>query len=418
MGLTIANVDLGTRMHASWSDDPGGQHMVTGHVTASGPVAFQVAMAQFMGIINNPDEQAVAVVPSQDSSRTGYYRVLDGHLDLSPSSLRNYSAPARLSLEALPSRYTPLIESRIYGTLRVNDHSIAKGTTVPWWASPIDATMDYTSTTTATRAGESGSVKVGYNTSGATYYDDTFGWQCLAADYYDGAAVLEVTSDGVTWVRLPGLRTGAASAASAYGWRLNNGLVRVVYGGSAGTLSVQHYISSAWVTAKTYKITYSSSGTAIGDWKAISILRNDPACVTIRLSAELSSTYPAQVNVDVSLRRGALWIDCVATKDSSVVSVTGTELGVFRTSAEAATAHTSGIHATSADAAGHKYILTTSKTKTNDLTNGGMYVATSVQVFPFMIGYEPSGASGPDTFTNQVYSWFAATREYVRFSRR
>lgn len=413
MGLTVAGVDLGDDAHATWSDDPGRQSTITGRFARSGVNAFAVGVQQLLGLLNLTDEDAVPVIPSQDTTRTGFFRITGGSIDMDPAALNRQSVPIRLELASLPDRYSPLIESRVYGTLRSNAHSVAIGTTVPWWATPADATQDYVAGTTATRAGETGTVKVAYNTSGATYYDDRFLWQCLASDWMDGAAIVEVT-DGSSWYRLPGNRT---ATLVALGWRVNNGQMRFS-AGSAGSLSVEHYFSGAWTTAKSYKITYGSAGTAIGDWKSFSILRNDPACVTVLLTAELSSTYPAQVNVYLTVRRGAYWIDGLAVKSSRLTATTGTGLGVFCSTVEAAATHTSGIHANIADAAGTKYILTTSLAKTNDLTNGGLYVAYTSQTLPFMIGREPGSASGPDTYTNQVWSWFAPTDETVRFVRR
>lgn len=95
------------------------------------------------------------------------------------------------------------------------------------------------------------------------------------------------------------------------------------------------------------------------------------------------------------------------------------ELGVYRNTAEAATAVTSGLRATANDAGGGKYWMSTAKTKTNDLVQGGFYASTAAYAaFDFGIGYEPAGAAGPDTFTNQIYSRFAATTETVRFVQR
>lgn len=431
MGLTIGNVDLGDRAHANWSDSPGGQHTVTGFLRKSSLGSFLVATAQVVGLMDNPDEDAVPVVASQDPSRPGFYRVTGGSLDIDAAAMRSFAAPLKLELEAVPGRNSPQIESRVYGTLRSNSHAIAIGSTVPWWATPGAATMDFigwpggSAPTLTTRTADSGTVSVQSSSTGAQFYDGAFRWQCDPSDYYDGAAIIELTPDGgTTWARLPGRRIGVAVAASATGWRLNNGLVRVVYGAGDGLISVQHYMGGSWIAAKVYRVHMSSGavvGSAFGAVKSVTIIRNAPECATIRLGLEWAD-YPVQVNLDLTLRRGSLWVDgllSLSADAAEVIDFIPRYLGIGRNTAEAATAHTSGMHATAADAAGGKYILNTSIAKTNDLTQGAFFSTSSATTsVPFQIGYEPSGASGINTFTNQTYSWFAATNESVRFARR
>lgn len=409
--FTVGNVNLGQHSPQTWTTD-GERIRMSGTIQGFSANSALVAAGQVNGLLNNPDEQAVPVIPSSDSSLSGYYRVVGGGLELGPEFYRSWWAPYTLELEELPGFASPLLESRILGALRANAHSVAVGTTVPWWATPTDATMDWVAdSTTATRVGASGSMRIQYTTDGTLLYDRTQTWQCAAGDYYDGAAVIEVTYDGTNWVRAAGRRIGNAVAASAFGWRLNNGLVRVTYGGGDGLLSVQHYFSGAWVTAKIYKLTYGGVSTALGAITSITIMRNSPEVSTVRLTVEGPAANAARVNVDLTLRRGAIWVTGLATS-----SWTSTALGIVRNTTEAATAHTAGIHATAADAAGHKYVLNTSASKTDDLTEGGFYVTASP--LPFQIGYEPASATGPDTFTNQTYSYLAATTEQVRFGRR
>ncbi len=432
MGLTIGNVDLGDRAHANWSDSPGGQHTVTGFLRKSSLGSFLVATAQVVGLMDNPDEDAVPVVSSQDPSRPGFYRVTGGSLDIDAAAMRSFAAPLKLELEAVPGRNSPQIESRVYGALRSNSHAIAVGSTVPWWACPDAATMDYAGVggsygtpALSTRTADTGTVALQSSGIGEHFYDKTMMWQCDPSDYYDGAAMVEITPDsGTTWARLPGRRIGAAVAASATGWRLNNGLVRVVYGGGTGLISVQHYMGGSWITAKTYRVHASAGatvGSAVGAVKSVTILRNGPECVTVRVGMEYSSSYPSVMNLDLTLRRGSLWVDGVLTVTTPLINIltaSALTLGLGRNTAEASTTHTSGLHATAADAAGGKYILTSSVAVGKDHTQGAIWASTAATMFPFMIGYEHSGASGIDTFTNQVYSYMAATNESVRFARR
>lgn len=427
----VGGIDLGRSSPQVWTSD-GTRARIRGTVRESTAGGFAAAMYQLKGLLRNVDERSgVPVVPSSDSSLAGFYRVVGGDVEVTPAGYRSYWANYTLELESLQGRASPQIESRLLGALRTNSHSIAVGTTVPWWATPTDATMDYVpGATVQTRTGEGGSVKVAYTTDGTLFLNSTRTMQCGASDYYDMCARVEVF-DGTSWRMMKGREIGSATAASTTGWRLTNDLMRVVYGGGNALLSLTHYSSAAlaWQNTKTYELTRGITGgtiQALGPFTTVSILRNAPECVILRLGVEQdSTTYPAQINVDLCLRRGAMWVDATVTRAPGQVSSTESAsvdfpLGVRRSSTEAGTSHTSGVHATSADAGtgGGKYILTSPTATTVDTTVGGIRQGTGVNTFQFMAGYEPSGASGANTFTNQVYSYFAAVDETMRMARR
>ena len=386
--------------------------------------ASSVADVKFLrgglnGLVGNPDEPWVPFTWSEDPALWDMMvRVNSVRVGTVPLSLTAGWFPFDVSMTRLPgTANAPLVESRLLGALRTNSHSIVKGSTVPWWATPTDATQDLTvyGITAATRTGSGGSVKVQYTTTGTLLYDARPTMQLAPSDWYDMAAKVELSSDGGSTYRAI---VGRQITNLPTAWRLSNDLVRVTYGGSAGLLTVQHYSSaaSAWQNAKTYKLTFGSTPAVIGAFSTLTVLRNSPECVSIRLATELdSSTLPWPTNVDLTLRRGSLFVEGFVSRpaDPSGAGPVGYNLGIYRNTAEAATAHTSGVHATSADAGtgGGKYILTTSAAKTNDLTQGGFYLNGGGTDMPFMIGYEPSSAAGPDTFTNQVYAYFAAVTE-------
>lgn len=430
--VTIANVELGGQGVQQW-EGGGDTARLTGTfkgttATHAGVVAYQVK-----GILENPDEQAVPFIASSAPLLTGFYRVTGGSIEQTPEMYRSFWFNYTLELERVPGVASPVIESRLVGALRSNAHSITTASMVQWWATPTDAVMDrVASVSTASRTGEGSSVRLNYVSGSLVMVDATPTWQCAAGDYYDMAARVEVTYDGNTWLRLPGRQIGIAVAASNTGWRINNGFVRVTYGGGNGLLSVQHYSAAAgaWLTAKIYALTIGvspSTPVAMGAIQTITILRNAPEEVTVRLGLDQSTANPVQVYCDLRLRRGALWVEGVVSRAATAVSATesaSTEVsfGIQRNTAEAGSTHTSGVHATAADAGtgGGKYILT-SPTATNvDTTQGGITQGTgpAPDKFQFMVGYEPPSAGVPDTFTNQVYAYFAAVNESVRFGRR
>lgn len=383
-----------------------------GALTASTFARLLVLRAQVNGLADNRDEPIVAVNWAGDPSVDGYYEVLSAQVPMPARGLAALKLDWRVRLRRLAVH--PDISSVLGGNLvRANAHSIAKGTTVPWWATPADATMDHvTGATSATRAAETGNVKVQYTTDGTLLYDTVRRWAAPASSYYAGACRVEVT-DGIAWYAIVGRDLPNVQMT---GWRLNNGLVRVSYGGGDGLLTVEHYVSGAWSVSKTYKLTYTTSKTTLGAFSTVAVKDNRPECAQVRLGLERDSTAPYQLTVVITLRRGSLWAELVVTRDSA----TGTEsIGIYRNTAEAGAAHTSGVHADAADAQGGKYVLTTSKAKTDDLTQGGFYVSAGASTaVDFMVGYEPASAAGPDTYTNQVLGYFAPVDEMVGFARR
>lgn len=424
MSVTVAGVALGDPQ--VWT--AGNTIRVSGLVQTTTTNMMGVYRYLVEGILDNPDEASgVPVIVSTDSFLTGFYRVVGGGIKVGPEAYTGYWFEYDLELERVLPVNAPQIESRILGALRTNSHSIAVGSTVPWWATPSDASMDYVAgATRATRTCDAGSVLVNYTTDGTLLYDTTQVWQAAPGDFYDMAARFEVTYDGSTWVRLPGLQVGIADPASATGWRLINDYMRVTYGGGNGLLSVEHNFGSGWTTAKIYKLTRGTpyaSTTVLGPFKAITLLKNHPAEVVVRISVEQDSTnYPAQVNLDLRLRRGALWVEGTVTRNPDQTSAaelasTSYPLGIARNTTEAGTSHTSGVHATSSDGTG-KYILTSPTATTVDTAQGAIMQGTGVNTFEFMIGKEPASASGPDTFTNQVYAYMANTHEKQRLARR
>lgn len=377
---------------------------------------------QLNGLLDNPDEPWVPFTWTEDPyAWDTLVRVNSVKVGTVPLSLTTGWFPFEVSMSRLPgTAHAPLVESRLLGALRVNSHSIAVGSTVPWWATPTDATNDRVAgTSSATRTGSSGSVNVQYTTDGTLLYNAQPTMQLAPGDWYDMAAKIELTSDGGTTYRAV---TGRQIVNLPTAWRISNDLVRVTYGGGAGLITVQHYSSaaSAWQNAKTYKLTAGISGSfaTIGTFRTLTILRNSPECVSIRITAEQSTTIYNPINIDLTLRRGSLYLEGVMTRRSDALTAaesasTASPLGVHRNTTEAGTAHTSGVHATAADAGtgGGKYILTSPTATTVDTTQGGVNSGTGITTFQFMVGYEPSGAAGPDTFTNQVYAYFAAVTE-------
>lgn len=413
-----AGADAGLTLNSPrhWSVN-GPEVELAGVLTETSLGRLIVARAQLNGLIDNPDEPVVPVVWSADASTTGFYEVLDGGVAMPARGLAAQKLDYRLRLRKV-STY-PDINSRMLGdAVRTNAHSIAKGSTVPYWAVPDDATMDYIPNASATtRASATGTVKVWYRTDGTVLFNRTNRWQCGAGDYYDGACRFEITPDGTNWYALAGRMLPASHPE--FGWRITNGLVRVSAASGDGKIKVEHYVSGSWSVSKTYKLTVTTTPTTIGSFRTVTVKQNSPEAVTVRLGLDQANgAVPAAVTVDLTLRRGALWVEGVMSRTAEVVTHLANEMGVYRNTTEAATTFTSGIRANAADAQSGYYWLATSLAKTNDLTNGGFYVSSAVNEFDFAIGWALGSASTPDTVTSQVYSYFAPLDEGVGFATR
>ena len=387
-----------------------------GALTADSYGKLVALRSQVAGLADNPDEPFIAVNWAGDASVDGFYEVLDASVPMSPRGLAALKLDYRVRLRRV-GVYPDLNSMLVGNAVRTNAHSIVKSGTVPWWAVPDDATMDYVPAASATtRVAETGTLKVWYRTDGLILYNRTCRWQCAASDYYDGAARVEITYDGTNWVALVGQRL---PNTSPFAWRITNGLTRVSYGGGDGRLTVEHYISGAWSVSKTYKLTVTTAPTTIGTFRTVTVKRNSPEVVTVRLGLDQSnSATPAAVTVDLTLRRGALWVEGLMSRTAETVTYLANQMGIYRSSAEAATAVTSGLRANVADASSGYYWLATSLAKTNDLTQGGFYVSSAVNDFDFAIGYGLGAATGPDTVTNQVYAYFGPLDETVVAARR
>lgn len=385
------------------------------------------ARFQAIGLGINPDEEFVPFTWTEDAVEwDGFYRVESVKVGTVKSSLNANWFPAEFEITRLADNANaPMAESRLLGGARTNTHAITNGVAVAWWATPGDAYQDRVAgTTTQARTTAEGTVRVQYAAATTTNLTDgapTF--FCAPGDWYDSAAKVQLSGDGGTTYRaMVGLQTFNLPTS----WRLDNGLVRVYSGGADGVIYVQHYVSGAWVTAKRYQFTIGSpsftTATAVGAFRALTILRNAPEEVRIRLTVEHSSSVEAALNIDLGLRRGALWVDGLVSRapealSSSEVASTSYALGVQRYTAEQGISHTSGIHASASDGNG-KYILTTTSLNDVHYTNGNITGPLSATTFPFMIGYEATGATTNDNFTNQVYGWFAACEESCRVVQR
>lgn len=199
-------------------------------------------------------------------------------------------------------------------------------------------------------------------------------------------------------------RTGIDWDVSPAGWEVSNALVRVTVAG--GTLSVASWGATGWAE-KGWDVLL--DGTGLGAPDAATVIRNDPECVILRL---LWSLTVGRVTCDLTLRRGARLVEAF------IRSSTSATLKVARTSAEAGTAGTGYIRASSNDATGNRYFLCSARTHTVDV-NGGISRSSTTSL-DVGIGVESGGSSAVpgDQAANLLAQYLGSPAERTSGARR
>lgn len=192
------------------------------------------------------------------------------------------------------------------------------------------------------------------------------------------------------------------------GWHMHNGLVRVEVSASTGNLVLGHWSGSAWQD-KEFVVQH-STGPAVpmGVPDYLSVLRNDLECVAVRLTKSLN---PGRVTVDVTLRRGSRLVELYVQHQF------GTTLKLVRATAEATTASTGYLRATTADANGHRFVMGSTRTFVADNVNGGLSRAATAALDAF-VAIEPAGAPVGDQAAQLWAQYLGAANEVVRGVRR
>lgn len=285
------------------------------------------------------------------------------------------------------------VESRVPTVGRLTDHAVSP---VFWHAPAVGFDSYFTGATvpsgSVARAAADGTVTVftGIPASVAPR------WTIGAEEYLVGSARL--LFDGIR-------RVGTITPPLTV-WEIHNGLVKLT-SGPGGQITVSCWDAGDWRSAKSYAVTV--NGAALTTTPELTILRNDPEEVTVRLTYP---SAPGRVTVDLGLRRGSRFLTGVIKRHSAAT------LGVVRASPEGATASTGRIAASSADADGNFYVLGSAKSFTADTTNGGISKA-SVTRLDFFAGHAlgPSPQAG-DTSLDLLQQYLGSTGERVRIVRR
>ncbi len=313
-------------------------------------------------------DRFVPVSFTDKADRNGFYMVTS-----SSSSLMNWqgevvTADWSISLMRVGFEGEVDIESRLSGAQ--TRHTTLATIGDRWDAPPIGAYGYFSGATVPsvlTRTGADGAITVyrglGLNTNPR--------YGCSVANYEAGRVRL-VDSLGR-------IRTGTRFSPGPSGWSLTNGLVRVTP--RTGGLSVDAYTGGAWQTMP-WDLT--AFGSTAGSVDAVTLLRNEPECVIVRVLFTPTST--GRLTADLTLRRGSRFVELYLTASSS------TTLKVALTSAQAGANGTGYVSASANDGAGNRYVVGSALAYTSDLTQGGISLASTTTLDAFL-GVAAGGSS-------------------------
>lgn len=334
---------------------------------SSPPSTVAELRARHLGIVS-ASGKLVAVTFEEKTTLNGFYRVRNVSGGLTEHAGAVLWSSWSLGLQRLGDAGSAELEATLLGGDRPNDHSLS-GTR--WHAPPLGHSSYFTGSTGPSpfeRSGEDGDLTV---YTGVPEVNPRYG--CDPTDYHGGA--VQLVGDGL-------LRANDSLANLVDDWEVSNGLVKVAPDATdPALLVVSHYLGSAW-EPKTYVLEVNSSALT-GSWDHVSVLRNDPERVAIRLVRGVAG---GAVSLDVKLQRGSLSAEFLLQRHASAT------LGIARATTEAATAFTGGIRATSDDTNGARYVIGSARSFTSDLVEGGLEKA-STRKLDFFIGAEPEGSS-------------------------
>lgn len=331
----------------------------------------------------------------------GYYIVQDVSTDYIDWNGEMRTVDWKVDLQRVGTDQEVDIESRLTGGVRNNSFSSSG---VRWHAPSINHygyfTAQGNTPSVVTRTGQDGamSVYLGLPLTGSVIPR----WGCAVSDYLRGRARF-LDNNGLE-------RAGILFAnGSPSSWTLSNALVNVTPLTSGGVLNVASYSSGAFQT-KNWNLTY--NGSTLGPATTISLLRNEPEIVVVRLMWWLSAV-PSRVTADLTLRRGSRFLELY------VQSQVAATLKVVLSTPEAGTAPGGYVTASANDGAGNRYIVGSALANTLDVTNGGVSAAAAVSL-DALVGavVGGSGAVNGDKAADLYAQYLAAPSELVQGIRR
>ena len=340
-----------------------------------------VAMVTWLhGQISGLQEGRLVPVTFRDKAeRDGYYAVTSASSDLTDYQGEVASASWTLELQRQGSDTEVDIQSRLTGAVRTNNFSL---TGTKWHAPSIGHYAYYTGTTTPSnfdRVGEDGTIRI-YTSIPANTSPK---WGCPTESYMNGAVRLTTTQYVSTENQVEGINREVGPT----GWTLSNGLINVTPHASAGRLTIGTYASGSY---RTVDWNILAGGANLLAWQSVSILRNDPEQVVIRLTSNRSAGAGGRDTLDLTLRRGAQFVE------GYLQTSTSANLGIATANATTAASGANGTVAATATSNSIRPICGSARTWTTTNTVNCGLTKNSSTFLDFWIGGKV-GTSGAGT---------------------
>lgn len=340
-------------------------------------------------------DSLVPVIFTHKSDRNGYYIVKDANTELNNWVGAVVTCSWELSLTRVGSDSDTDIESRLAGALtRSNMHGV---TGERWHAPPIGHFAYWSGSTlpsAVTRTGADGPITVYRGVTLNTHPR----YACLVGDYLEGRVAFLDEEDRE--------RSGTTLALDPTDWTMTNGLVRVRPLSSSGVLEIAAHTGS-WA-AKSWDLRV--SGASLGPASGVTLLRNDPECVIVRL---IWTHTVGRTEVDLTLRRGSRFVEMYLKRQTAAT------IRVQLATTEAGATATGYIRADVNDADGNRYIVGSAKSFQVDIANGAIF-QNSVTTFDAFIGAIAAGSAAVagDAGDELRSQYLGAPSETVRGVRR
>jgi hypothetical protein len=392
---TIGRLVLRETFPVTEGNSSNGRTMALAGQESAPPLTNAGVTARHDDIMALPDSP-MNVVFTDKPDRNGFYVVTDSSADYTSTISAILTSDWKINLNRLGSESEIDMESRLTGTVRLNDFSLIGER---WHAPAIGHYSYYTGAsipTPATRTSVDGALTVYRGLASGT----SPRWGVPPTSYPGGR--VRVLDNAVE-------RAGVDTPVSAGAWEINNALVRVRPLTSNGSLEVAAWDGAQWDT-KNWNVTVAASGAPITAWSAATILRNDFEQCVLRLIAPLS---PGRVTLDLTLRRGSRFVECYLQRGDLQT------LAAYLNVLENATNVVSGgyVVATNNDAGGNKATAGTARTFT---PHGSLGIQKSATAMDFYLGavMNGTGANAVDTATVLRDQYIGALSEFTVGVRR
>lgn len=421
--MTIGRVGLDIPLtvpeSGSWSGDTLSLTGTLGDQSTSRTVS-NTLRDQFHGLAQR-DGEVIPVTFGDTPELDGFYRLRRPTVSTVGASFESGIFDVSVELDRVRSSAQVMQEMRLLGAGRTNAHSFT--TVRRGWYSPgvsafgvDDGTTSVDAPTRQYRSGADGSMLVVVdNPSGKLFLSNTSAtarWFVSPGSYYLGGCAVG-RSVGGTYYRVVGEQIPAGNTGL---WSVSNSLVTLLGSTTSGKAewSMLWHDGTGYESFKTFRMTTDSSWTEFGYGPiGVRVVRNRVDMSHVRVYYG-SQGKAALFSLDIVVRRGARHAEFKWTAFGGELGAQA-QWGVKLTTVEAGTTFTSGLRATSADASGNKYWMSSPVAVGADTTNGRLRSTSATTAWSFAIGAEMAGAGGGfDQFTDQVYQYMGALRTRQR----